>query len=249
MKKLLLLFLALSVPFTALADPLPLAEDFSGTITVWYDEQDPSAGKYEYSYRLPRVDPEDPSAYLVNSFYESELRYTEVYDAPTMADYYAASGENYTVQVTYDVTLNNDEFFSVRLRKVTEDADGRTEVWEGNTFSRLNGMPGSLFSLPNVLGMLEAGETDGWLEDRQVQKVRDAVYSLVWNMIGENAGSLPFSPALTRESLEQVFDPELDFWLDETGNPVFFIMPQWQDFPDAEILVYSVPLEAIADEI
>ena len=249
MKKMLLLLLAFLIPAAAFADPLPMTDDLAGTITVYYDEEDPSAGRYEYSYRFPRVDPEDPAAYLVNNFYESEVRYVEVYDAPTMADYYADSGEDYTVRITYEITLNSDEYLSVRLTKIMEYEDETAVIWEGNTFSRENGMPGSVFSLPNLLGKLEAGETDDWLEDRQVQKVRNAVYRLVWDQISGSAEELPFDPVLTRDSLDQIFDPELDFWLDETGNPVFFILPDQVSFPDAEILTFSFTLEEINDEI
>ena len=249
MKKLLLLLLALMIPAAALADPLPLTDDLAGTITIYYDEQDPSAGRYEYSYRYPHVDPEDPAAYLVNNFYEYEVRDAEVYNVPTMADYYADFGEDYTVRITYEVTLNNDEYFSVRIRKTMEYEDETEEIWEGNTFSRLNGMPGSVYSLPNLLGILEAGETDDWLEDREGKKVREAVCRLVWEQIGDSAEDLPFDPVLTPETLDQIFDPELDFWLDETGNPVFFIIPDQAEFPDSEILTFSFTLEEIDDEI
>ena len=108
MRNLLLLFLVLLVPAAAFADPLPLTDDLTGTITVYYDEQDPSAGRYEYSYRFPRIDPDNAAAYLVNNFYESEVRYVDVYDAPTMADYYADLGEDYTVRITYEITLRCD---------------------------------------------------------------------------------------------------------------------------------------------
>lgn len=249
MRNLLLLFLVLLVPAAAFADPLPLTDDLTGTITVYYDEQDPSAGRYEYSYRFPRINPDDAAAYLVNNFYESEVRYVDVYDAPTMADYYADLGEDYTVRITYEITLNSDEYFSVRLTKVMEYEGETAVIWEGNTFSRESGMPGSVFSLPNLLGRLEAGETDDWLEDRQVQKVRSAVYRLVWDQISGRVEDLPFDPVLTRESLEQIFDPELDFWLDETGNPVFFIIPDQSEFPEAEFLTISLTLEEIDDEI
>ena len=173
----------------------------------------------------------------------------DVYDAPTMADYYADLGEDYTVRITYEITLNSDEYFSVRLTKVMEYEGETAVIWEGNTFSRESGMPGSVFSLPNLLGRLEAGETDDWLEDRQVQKVRSAVYRLVWDQISGRVEDLPFDPVLTRESLEQIFDPELDFWLDETGNPVFFIIPDQSEFPEAEFLTISLTLEEIDDEI
>ena len=192
MRNLLLLFLVLLVPAAAFADPLPLTDDLTGTITVYYDEQDPSAGRYEYSYRFPRIDPDNAAAYLVNNFYESEVRYVDVYDAPTMADYYADLGEDYTVRITYEITLNSDEYFSVRLTKVMEYEGETAVIWEGNTFSRESGMPGSVFSLPNLLGRLEAGETDDWLEDRQVQKVRSAVYRLVWDQISGRVEDLPY---------------------------------------------------------
>ena len=51
----LLLILVLSV-LPALADPLPMLEDYAEDLVVPYDESDPSAGVFSYSYRYPHVD-------------------------------------------------------------------------------------------------------------------------------------------------------------------------------------------------
>ena len=69
-KSLILLLVLLLLPAASLADPLHLSEDLSETVTVPYDEQDPAAGSYVYSFRYPHADPADPRAYLINEFYE-----------------------------------------------------------------------------------------------------------------------------------------------------------------------------------
>ena len=68
-------------------------------------------------------------------------------------------------------------------------------------------------------------------------------------MIRANPDQIPYDPELPEEDLELIFDPELDFWLDETGNPVFFILPGRAADPEAGLLTYSVSIEEIRDEM
>lgn len=254
---LLLVFLLL-LP-SALADPLPLLEDLADTVTVVYHDQDPASASYVYSYRYPHADPTDPTAYRVNSYYEYLVKDTLDYTVPTLSEYYAGQDQSASVQITYEVTCNNDEFFSVLLRQ-TETENGLSwDTWTGNTFSRLDGMPDTTFDLPRLLGTLRSGESDEWLENRQTEKAREAVWTLVWEIIEKNASGL-YNPAYTREDLLFDLTPETDFYLDETGNPVFFVacpppgtqldeIPSLSADPSCTLLLFPLSLEDIEDEI
>lgn len=246
------LFILLAAFFlcsAALADPLALTEDKANTITVFYNETDDSEGSYVYSYRYPCADPEDSTAYLVNSYYEYLVKDTVDYTIPNLSEYYMGMHLNVTVDVSYEVTCNNDDFFSVLIHMTESVDDETTDTWQGNTFSRLNGMPGSVYSLPNLLGILDSGESDDWLENRQADKARETVWDLVWNRIQENPDAVPYKASLTKENLELFFDPELDFWLDETGNPVFFILPGKAADESVGLLRFPLSLEEIRDEM
>ena len=105
----------------ASADPLVLDEnDLAETVTVYYNGQDDSAGRYVYSCRYPCVlqtDPNDLSAFCINDYYDKKLReYLDFY-IPSQAQEYKSSCQNADIEVSYEITCNNDEFFSVRIRK------------------------------------------------------------------------------------------------------------------------------------
>ncbi len=247
----LLLVLLLFSPAVQ-ADSLPLADDYAETIVVRYNESDPSAGQYVYSYRYPHADPEDPSAYRVNGFYEYLVKDTKDYTIPNLSEYYAGQNQSVSVNISYEVTCSNTDFFSVLIHK-TEEVDGvLSESWEGNTFSRLTGMPDSTFDLPRLLGILQVGEHDDWLEDRQTRKASEAVWNLIWETIRRNEENL-YNPAYTKEDLTYDLLPESDFYLDETGNPVFYVVsspaaPLSSD-PSRTLLLFPLALEDIEDEL
>ena len=237
------------LPCSSLADPVLLDEDFSEIISIPYDEQQPSAGQYVYSFSYPHVDESDPRAPLINSYYEYQAKDARDYNAPNMADYYADLGQSVRVEISYEITCSNDEYFSVRIYKKEDAGEEPIETWSGNTFSLEKGMPGSVCSLPVLLGILETGETDNWYEERQAGKAREAVLSLIWDQIADAGGGISYYDDLTQEDLEYLLDPELDFWLDQSGNPVFYILPGQAAEADYGLLTFPVSLEDIYDEI
>ncbi len=236
----LLLVLFLLLPAAALADPLPLGEDLAGVVSEEY---------YEYSYRYPHIDESDPRAPLVNNLFDSEVSIAVNEGIPSTADYYAGISTNAWVTIDYEITLSNDEFFSVRIRTETEtEEDGVFETWKGYTFSLLNGNPGQTFTISQILGIQKAGETDEDLENRYAAQIHAAVCRLVWEQIRENPDGIPYYDWLTKEDLEYVLKPDDHFWLDETGNPVFYIDPGVIADIDAGTVTFSVTFEEIDDE-
>ena len=240
-------FLALLLLFStaALADPLTLQADLSGVVEIPLgDENGP---KYVYSYAYPQVDAADPSAGLINEFYAYLVSDALDFEVPMMADYYASQGgdADVAVTVTYEITCNRDDFFSVLL--CTEGNDFLT--YKGHTFSRADLKPGSSVALPYLLGILATDESDTWLQDRQTAKADDLVRSLVWEMLESRREELGIYPDLDRELFDLTFYPEEDFYLDETGNPVFYLEPGAAADAAQGLLRFPLTLWEILDEL
>ncbi len=251
----LLLFLFIFFPAAA-ADPLSATEDYAEDITVYYNGTDDSDGRYLYSYRYPRVSDEDPgdlSAICVNEFYRKKIQEYKSDYIPSLADYYGSIRRSVTVKIRYEITCNNDEFFSVLIRRTEDDGEEISESWEGNTFSRSSDMIGSLTSVPHLLGILDYGESDEWLEDRQSRKAADALCTLILEAIQNDHGDIDYYPDLGKEDLEGIIDPvfslDHDFWMDEAGNLVFFILPGRIAPADAGLITFTFTLEELRDEL
>ena len=73
----------------------------------------------------------------------------------------------------------------------------------------------------------------------------------MWSIIEEQRhnGEISFDPDLTYEMLTQDFYPEEDFYLDENGNPVFFIQAATIASAADGVLKYPFTLEELQDEL
>lgn len=253
MKRLLslLLMTALLLPVSAvLADPLPLLEDYTGTAEILYEEGNPDGGRFVYTYRYPHVDESAEGGAAINSFFDYRVKDTQDFDIPINSDSYLAEGINTTITVTYTVTCNNDDYFSVLVHRTTEsDGDIPGDTWEGDVFVREGGSAGLTCTLPQLLGILAADENDTWLQDRQTEKAEKLIREFVWDQIRDNENDIDFYPDLTEEDLEHYFFPEQDFYLDETGNPVFFLQVGIAAPEEAGLISFPIPLEDILDEL
>lgn len=232
----------------AAAEPLPLAEDLADTLVVVYDPENPASGSYTYSYRYPHIDESDPDAILVNAFYADQVETLET-NVRFMADGYADAGKTVAVDAGYTVTCNNDDYFSVRMVRTTVSGDRTRVTWLGHTFSRRRGTVDATFSLPHLLGILEAEEQDEYQQSRQTEKASAIVRKLIMDQMEENPEGIPYYSDFTEEDMEYALNPEEDFYLDENGDPVFFIAPGIAADESAGYLVFPIPLEDIEDEL
>ena len=223
----------------ASADPLPLLEDYFDEIVQPVDESDPAAGELIYSYRYPHVDENTEGGAEINAFYEDLISLSE----------FESSFNPGTTTITYSVTCNNDDYFSVLVRTVRSSEEQSSEHWDGQVFSRKEGSPGQTWTLPRLLGTLGRNENDTWLQDRQTEKADALLVEMVWDLIEENEDDIDYYPDFTEEQLSHVFFPEENFYLDEAGNPVFYIQPGIAAPETAGLLTYSVSLEDILDEL
>ena len=242
----LLCLLIAAMCLSAFADPLLLKEDLSGEERIPLREGSESPA-YLYAYAYPQVDESDPSAGLINQFYIYKATDALDFEVPMMVDFYAASGteKDVTVRISYEITCNNDDFFAILLK--TEGDDYVT--YAGHTFSRKDIRPGSSVALPYLLGILASEENDEWLQDRQTAKADAMVRAMVWEKLQEESEQIGLYEDFTEEILELGFFPEEDFYLDGTGNPVFYLEPGVAADPEAGLLTFPISIEEILDEI
>jgi len=246
MKGFLFAILLLTLPFlgTASADPLPLAEDLTDTVRYPIGS---GAVSYIYSYTYPQVDETDPSAGLINEFYRYTVSDALDFEVPMNVDYYTSvlPENDVFVTITYEITCNNDDYFALLIK--TEGNDFLT--YSGHTFSRRDIRPGSSVALPYLLGILSDEENDTWLEDRQTAKADALVRSMIWDQLQKTKKEIGLFEDFTEESLELAFYPEEDFYLDKTGNPVFYLQPGKAADPALGLLTFPISIEEILDEI
>ncbi len=250
MKRFLSLLLVLSLfSVPALAEPLTLLEDYMVDISMRYDEEDPSSGTFVYSCRYPHVDETAEGAANINEFYSYMLYEQEFYIEMTRDSF---EGEDSSTVITYTVTCNNDDYFSVLVRTEKNNPDMSRVSWAGNVFSRKYGADGKSFSLPKLLGKLAPDENKELIIDYLTEKADKTIREMVWDMIEENAEGIDYN-GLTEEALSHIFFPEEHFYLDENGDPVFYLQPAdvyYDDVPEGTgLLIFPIPLEDILDEI
>ena len=97
--------------------------------------------------------------------------------------------------------------------------------------------------------MLSAEESDEWLQERQTKKANSLIREMVWDMMQENKSGIEYYDDYLEEYLEEDFEPEQDYYLDENGDPVFFINPGYAAPESAGLLIFPIPLEDILDEL
>ena len=252
---LFLLLILLSIVSPTFADPFLLSEELSDTITIFYNDKDASDGQYIYSYAYPVVaDKDDLCALSVNEYYRKKIQEDVTFYIPSQADDYSNRAQSVSIEISYRITCNNDDFFSVLIHKTEKvEEDETNEIWEGNTFCRSGDIIGSVSSLPQILGKVEAGENDEWLENRQSEKVWKAMCSLIWNKIMENTDNIDYFSDLQKEDLgyiiDEIFSMDHDFYINDKGFLVFFILPGRVAPVESGLLTYSFSLDEIRDEL
>ncbi len=244
---LLLVFLLFAAP--SLADPLTLLEDYTQEIVEQYDPDDPSAGTFVYTYHYPQVDGNEEGGANINEFY-SYLMYEQEFYIQMAHDSF--EGEDSSTVITYTVTCNNDDYFSVLIRTEQNNPDISRVSWTGNVFSRRHGADGKSYSFPKLLGILAPDENEEWKQEVQTEKADELIRQMVWDIIDENEDGVDYN-GLTEEALSHIFFPEEDFYLDENGEPVFYLQPAdvyYDDVPEGTgLLIFPLTLEDILDEL
>lgn len=251
MKKILALLLMLMLSIsTALAEPLPLGEMLSGTVT-WPEEADEVSARYVYRYQYPTIIGEDDVSQLINAFYGYLVDDALAFAVPMAAELLDENGPQAYTNITSEITCNNDDWLSVKVTTESFMGAAVSTIVAGHSFARAGGKAGTVVSLPYLLGMLAADETDTWLQERQTAKADTLVRRLIWEIMQEQLadGAVAYYDDLTFDVLEANFYPEEDFYLDENGNPVFFLQEALVAPATEGILCFPFTMEELLDEL
>ena len=252
MFRLLLLLLALMVaPLPSLAEAaLTPAGDITGVYT-WPEGSSEAEASYVYRYAYPQMAAEHPLALAINEVFQYDADDALGFECPMNASSHPAELGQMLVTVSSEVTHLSSEALSVRIDKVVTVGDDLTRSVKAYTFTLTGPMPGTVSSLPYLLGLVEDDSSDEWLIDRQIAKADACVRDMVWMLIEEDMAQ-PDSPIYedtTSEVLEYGFYPEEDFYLDAEGSFVFFIQEGIIAPEEAGHFFYTITVEELLDEL
>lgn len=251
MKRFLALVVALLLASgVSLAESVTPTGTLSGTV-CWPEGTTEDTATFIYRYSYPVVADTGEAARAINEFYTYLVDDTLAFTVPIMAESLETTEVQSYANVTSQITCLNDEYFSVLVVTETFLGAAATEVYAGHTFLLDGERAGLATSLPRLMGILDDQEADEWMQDRQTARANDLVWGLVWSIIEEQRqnGEISFDPDLTYEMLTQDFYPEEDFYLDENGNPVFFIQAATIASAADGVLKYPFTLEELQDEL
>ncbi len=215
---LILLLSAFTLP--ASAQPLTLGQSLVGE-AAYPDGSTVDNAKFLLTYAYPQIVPETEPDKNINIYYQEMADDLLQETAPML---YEQAGGNMDagisayMHISYQVTANTDDFFSVVLFKEEFMGVAESQTIASNVFARAGDNAGGLITLPAVLGFSD--EVDA-------TNLVDTVYRLVWDIIVEQmqTGTVEYFEELTEENLFSEFYPESDFYLDDQGNIVFFVQP------------------------
>ena len=230
---------------SCLAEPLRVVGTQGGE---WYAPEgaDPETATYVYRCSYPLLDESDGVAVMINDHFAYMVADAEAFRVPIDGGMLAGLGKS-SITVNGEVTCNSDQYFSVFVTTVSDQAGSRLITASGHTFPRSGAKAGVAISLPRLLGILEDEESDEWLMDRQTAKANRLVWRIVWNAL--QTGDYHLFDDLTEEEFQQMFFPEYDFYLDENGDPVFFHHGYMFCQSETELLYFPITLAYLKDEL
>lgn len=238
----LLALVLVTLALAACAEPLALDGTLAGVV-CWPEGSAPEEASYVFRYSYPLLAGNNDAAVMINDHFDYEISNALAFTVPIDIDTSASSRE-----VTGTVTCNDDRYFSVKIVTVFREADVATTTVTAATFSRTGSRAGIATSLPRLLGLLKDDETDEWLKDRQTNKANKLVWDLVWKQIRESG--CPLRADLTQEDYQFLFYPEEDFYLDENGDPVFFVHAAYLAAEETDdVWLFPLSLSFLLDEL
>ena len=110
------------------------------------------------------------------------------------------------------------------IRTEKSNPDQHLVYWTANVFLRNDPNPGYTNNLPQYLGLLNAFETDEWLQGRQTGKADDQIRKMVWEIIEENEAGIAYSADFTEESVYS-FRRRTSTWMKTAVQSSFFSLP------------------------
>ncbi len=251
MFRMLILLLALTLPLSGMAEAsLTPADDLTGLYT-WPEGAAEADASYVYRFTYPQFAENDDVALTINEVFRYEGSYALDFDCPMNGSSHPAEDGQMQVDVTYAITHLSAGHLSVCIDKTVDVAGQAVQVTKAYVFTLTGPKAGTVTSLPYLLGLLDADETDEWLMDRQTAKADNCAREMVWALIEKDMAKTDSAiyPDMTFEDFQWSFYPEEDFFLNEEGDLVFFLQEGSIAPQEAGLFFYTISVEDMLDEI
>lgn len=252
MFRLLILLLALMlVPLSGTAEEAPAFADNLIGVYTWPEGSSEADASYVYRYTYPQLAGDSSLAMAFNYVYQYEASDALGFECPMTASDRPADAEQMQVTISYEIVHQSEDYLSIRIDKTVVVGESVSRIVKGHTYALANHESNTITSLPYLLELLDADETDEWYIERQTAKADDCVREMVWALIEKDMkaeGSLIYED-MTYEEFESGFYPEEDFFLDAEGNFVFFIQEYMIAPREAGQFFYTISMEDLLDEI
>lgn len=252
MRKLAAFLLVMCLlPLCAAAEgPVTFADDLTGVYTypegASYEE-----ARYVYTYRYPQLTADRDIAVMINDVYAYAVSDALGFEAPIQGSAVGEGDPQKRVDITYTLTCLTDEHLSFLISKRTVGGSYDRTVITGHVYALTGSSAGRVISLPYYLGLLDEDDTEEWYQTRQTNKADACVRDMVWEKLleMEQDGLIDLYDDLTFEELEAGFYPEEDFYLNEAGDPVFYLLAGSVAPQEAGDVLVTISLEDLLDEI
>ena len=248
----LLLTLCALFTLTASAEPLEQLPDLAGTV-YWPEGTDADSAVYVYTYAYPQVAGEGEAVEAINKSFADLVADSLEFDVSRRGEEIADTSAQSHTEITYRVTANDGEFFSLLVFSDTTMEGQRFVSVKAQVFSLDTGKAGHQVTLPYLLGILEDDSDDDWLRDRQTQRAEEIIRMLILDEIeSRRARGEAIPEEIDEELLAYDFYPEEDFYYDgETGSVVFFLQPflNGEGMAPDDFYTFAFDAEEILDEM
>lgn len=252
MFRLLILFLALTfLPLSGTAEaPVTFSDDISGVYT-WPEGASEAEASYVYRYHYPQMAGDSSLAMAFNYIYQYEASDALGFECPMTGSDHDPSLGQMQVDVSYEITHQSNAFLSISITKVVQIGESVSGIVKAHTFSLAGENAGTITSLPYLLGLMDADETDEWYIERQTAKADACARDMVWALIekARQNPELQIYEDLTFEEFEWGFYPEEDFFLDKNGDFVFFVQEGVIAPPILGPFFFTISMYDLLDEI
>lgn len=224
------------------ADALPQGEETTyalsenqpeGTVERMEGERFFPAGEnwvYHFTYAYPYVHGEELANIKIRETYQMMLdewlELTLPMFANSPAEYY--DGKNEVVH-DFKVTCNNEKYLSIlQSRSQTMGDQGTKMTLEALTFDKCGEYLGENLTLRGVVMVGESSE-----------QIADAVMPLIWAEFEKLQQQGICRQDMDKKAFYNLYVPDYNFYTDENGNAVFFLMPEMLAVPSFDVPVFT----------
>lgn len=172
---------------------------------------------YHYSFRYPLLTGDGLPQEAINDYFGNALNEMTMLVIPMFAaDPIMVGAGGNEISQSYEITCNNDAFFSVLLTQVqTVDGEARTTL-QSAVFAASGEYTGQSLTLR---GLVQVGPSSQALGEAVLQDIWEDIQTQMRN------GSSGWKSDLSSDILRAEFYPEVHFYADAMANAVFFLQP------------------------